>query len=153
MDTNRFDFLARSLVTPSRRGLSLALAGIGLMGGLSSLRALTDAEARKKGNKKKKKCKKSQKKCGKTCIPLDDCCPACTGGRVCVDDVCECPELECDGTCIPGDGCCPACSSREICSFGFCICAPGTNPCGELCCVSGAEVCYSSSSGHRCLPT
>jgi hypothetical protein len=125
MDADRFDFLARSLVTSSRRGLSRALAGLGLMGGLSSLLALTDAEAKKKGKKKKRKCKKSQKKCGKKCIPED--------------------------------GCCPACSSRETCSFGFCICAPGTIDCGELCCVSGAEVCLRQTDPQgtvqfRCLP-
>lgn len=128
MGAHRFDFLARSLVTTSRRRFGRALAGFGLMGGLSSLLALTDVEAKKKGKNKKnkRKCKKSQKKCGKKCIPKD--------------------------------GCCPACGSREICSFGLCICAPGTDTCGDLCCVTGAEVCLRENNPDgtvqfRCLPS
>jgi hypothetical protein len=153
MDASRFNLLVRAMgATPSRRMISRALAGLALGGGLSALLGTSAIESKKR--RKKKKCKKSQKKCGKKCVPKDDCCPSCTGGRVCVDDVCECPEQECGGACIPADACCPACSSREICSFGFCVCAPGTIPCGEFCCVDGAEVCYTvSGQAPRCLPT
>jgi hypothetical protein len=59
MDADQFDFLARLLVTSSRRGISRAVAGITLAGGLGLFTSPAEMEGKKKGKgkKKKKKCK------------------------------------------------------------------------------------------------
>lgn len=67
---------------------------------------------------------------------------------------CKRNQKKCGKKCIPKNGCCPRCGNRETCSVGFCICAPGTSPCRDLCCVDGAEICYQEGGGGaRCLST
>jgi predicted outer membrane repeat protein len=80
MDGNRFNHLARSLIAPSRRGFSRALAGLGLAGGLATLPGLTDVAAKKKGKgKNKKKCAEAG---GKAIKGKGKCCQG--SARVCI---------------------------------------------------------------------
>jgi hypothetical protein len=151
VDADRFDLLARSLVTSSRRGLSRALAGLGIVGGLSPLLGMTDAEAKKKGkNKKKKKKCKGKKKCGKKCIPKTSCCSSaeCGNGGTCVSGTCNCLSgfKPCDGACVPDDQCCPACTGDQECENGECVCPLGSHPCnGE--CISDQLCCTDEECG------
>lgn len=108
VDTDRFDLLTRALVPSSRRGVSRALAGLGLMGGLG-LRLGGPATEARKGRKNKRKCKKSQRKCGKTCIPKDGCCPACGSRETCSFGFCICAP----GTTDCGELCCV--NGAEVC--------------------------------------
>jgi hypothetical protein len=72
VDPNRVDALSRALSIPSRRRVSRALVGVGLIGGLRSLSGGRDAAA-------KKKCKKC-KKCDNT--------PRCPSGQILQGTVC-----------------------------------------------------------------
>jgi hypothetical protein len=153
VDADRFDLLARSLVTSSRRGLSRALAGLGIVGGLSPLLAVTDAEAKKKRKKKKKKCKKSQKKCGKKCIPKTSCCTSadCGGGATCQNGACLCPsgQKDCQGACVPEDDCCPACTGGRVCVAETCECPTGQQDCQGTC-IPNDECCPACAAGQVC---
>jgi hypothetical protein len=156
MDADRFDLLTRSLIAPSRRGFSRALAGLGLVGGLDSLLSLADAGAKKrKHQNRKKKCKNGKKKCGKKCILKTQCCSAadCQTGATCEDGTCVCPSerAECDGACVDlaSDGAnCGACGyacSTDTCIHGACTCNDGAD-CPDECStcftrVEGGKVC------------
>jgi hypothetical protein len=166
MDADRFDLMTRSLLTPSRRGFSRTLAGLGLVGSLSPLLSMTEAEAKKKGKKNKKKCKKSQKKCGKKCIPKTSCCTSvdCAGQLPCINGACDCGpgrrpctegcihDVLCSAGCIQESFCCEdsECDGTDVCVNGGCICG------GFLCegiedeCCAGDEVCNHSK--QRCEP-
>jgi hypothetical protein len=104
METDRFNFLTRSLTGATRRRFSLALAGLGLAGGLGLLTLPDKVTGKKKCKRKRKgkrckiidkpKCGSGEKPCVKSCIPEADCCTdedcATSLGEICVDGDCVC---------------------------------------------------------------
>src|SRR5688572_25395486 len=84
MDTSQFDSLTRSLTMRTRRRFSLALAGLGLAGGLGLLVGPAAVAGKKRCKRKRKgkrckivdkpKCGSGEKPCFKSCIPEADCC-------------------------------------------------------------------------------
>jgi hypothetical protein len=105
MDADRCDFLARSLVTSSRRRFSLALAGLGLAGGLGLPAGPVAVEGKKQRKRKRRRnrnrnqkqptCASGEKLCGEACIPEADCCSDddCGDpglGLICVEGECVC---------------------------------------------------------------
>jgi hypothetical protein len=136
-DALPFDDLLRSLAaTPSRRGLTHALAGLALAGPLGALLGLPDAEAKKRHKRKKKKCKKSKRRCGKHCIPATSCCD---------DRGCD-PDERCQsGACVCAVACCSdaACGTGNLCVNGQCITGQGT-------CPTGGDVCQGTGGGGDC---
>lgn len=149
MDAERFDRLARSLTTRSRRGFSRALAGFGLAGGLSALLSLADGEAKKRKHRnRKKKCKGSRKKCGKKCIPADGCCTAadCAAGQNCCANECTAP-LSCgEDTCGCGDVC-KRSPEGHTCQPGGCSATDYCHNRSQYQCGSdGDEPCFCTTS-------
>lgn len=160
MDGARFDDWLRAIGSgiTRRTTIGAALGGLFASGSLSLLGEDAEAKKKKKGKKKKKKCKGGKKKCGKTCIPADDCCGGCQGGRICDSGACSCPPetpIPCpDGGCVGEGQCCgdADCGSGLSCTEGFCVC-PGQNDitCGETCCQSTEdEVCSVSVGPPTC---
>jgi len=131
MDANRFDDLARTLTaTPTRRGVSRALAGLTLSGMLLPLIGLADTEARKK-----KKNRKGKKKKGRN--PSSTCTDGTkNGSETGVDCGGNCPR------CANGQGC----LSRDDCAGALCIdgtcqvCTPIPDNCGG----DDGGVCFCS---------
>jgi hypothetical protein len=129
MDAGYFDALVRSLDMTPRRG-ALRWLSAGIVGAMTAL-TNDDGEAKKKRKRrrKKKKCKGGKTKCGKTCIPVGDCCvdsdsPA-GSGQVCEDGVCGCPTGQEDsgGVCGTPPGCGASgnpCFTPSECCSGFC---------------------------------
>jgi hypothetical protein len=164
MNERIFDAITRHAAAPiSRRGITHALAGLVLGGAWASLLSIGNAEAKKKGKRKKRRtCKGNKKKCGKKCISKSDCCVECSGGKTCQDGKCACPsgEYDCQGTCIPEGECCTAadCDSGEICVQGQCVTGQGTCQAGQDVCIDitdecggGDCYCYTSMSNEtRC---
>ena len=111
MDAHRFDRLARSLATSSRRSMFRVAAA-----SLASWLGLAEAAARKKKRKhkrKKRKCKGGTRKCGKQCIPTSSCC---------TDADCGPLKLCADGVCVVGQGSCPA--GANSCTADVTRCGP-----------------------------
>jgi hypothetical protein len=104
MDADRFNILTRSLTTRSRRRFSLALAGLGLAGGLGLLGLPGEVAGKKRCKRKrngkrckikdKPKCGSGEKPCVKSCIPEAACCTDddCDSslGLICVEGDCVC---------------------------------------------------------------
>jgi hypothetical protein len=104
MDTSQLDALTPSLTLRTRRRFSLALAGLGLAGGLGLLAGPAAVVAKKQCKRKRKgkrckikdkpKCGSGEKPCGKSCIPEADCCTDddcdVSLGLICVDGDCIC---------------------------------------------------------------
>jgi hypothetical protein len=159
VDATRFDRLARALSgVTSRRGASRALAGLALIGGMSSRPGLDLALA---GKKRKKKCKKTCGPCrtckkgkckpntaacrkGQVCLGNGSCAIACgTDGSICGAVGCggACPQsIEGSGQCAQGFPTCDlipqVCASTKECPVGqHCeeTGCPGTFRCVPLC--------------------
>jgi hypothetical protein len=149
MDSTRFAFLPRALSAPSRRHVSRALAGLGIMGGLGSLLRPADSEARKrKGKKKRKKCKNGKKKCGKKCIPADGCCTAaeCAAGQSCCAHECTAPMSCGEDTCGCGEVCRWSPEGARSCQPGGC---PEIDYCGNrtrFICDADDDTCFCATS-------
>jgi hypothetical protein len=154
MDADHFDRLARSLTTsPTRRGVTRALAGLTLAGALAPLLSLTDTAAKKR----RKKGKGRKKKGGKPSPPL-----------TCGDGIKNGSEsdIDCGGNCprcAHGQGC----GSRNDCASAFCTSGAcqscgasadcpddgnGACRCGSL--TTGGLACYTPPSpgpgGNNC---
>jgi hypothetical protein len=158
MDDSQFDRLARALSERlSRRGVG-RLGGGALAALATTVGAIADMEAGKKGKKKKKdKDKKpSCRRQNQTCADSQDCC----AGLTCDDDgvcrTCRTPGQTCDaaangapccnGSVCDGSGHCQACRRRnETC--GGSIAAPC---CNGLTCDSSGRCQQCRVSGQRC---
>jgi hypothetical protein len=150
MDDRRFDSLVKTLTNDgSRRGILQVLGAGTLAAVFGQLGTAQDAEAKKKG-KKKKKCKNGTTKCGKkACCRADQDCVngKCVdnGGPECVNDGdCDAGEACVNGICIPvNNGQClndSDCAANEVCDNGECRCVFPQKPCGDACCAS-EEAC------------
>lgn len=154
MDADRFDSLVRSLsVVPTRRGVTRALAGLGLVGMLGVQDGLSDVAAKKR---KKKKCKKCGpcKKCKKgKCKPKPDG-TDCGGGQSCRAGSCACPEGQdaCGGACLDS---CPTIRFRNPVT---CECCRPTGEIERVCdtiheeCCSGLPCETISGEGDTACP-
>jgi hypothetical protein len=152
MDAERFDGVVRSLAVHSPRRKALGLT----LGGLFGAVALTSTEARKKKKRKKKKCKSGKKKCGKSCIPVADCCSDCGELGTCEDGACLClsGSKPCNGSCIPVGSCCASadCGPNAACANGACTCVSGFKECEGTCisleaCCAGEGICGEDADG------
>jgi hypothetical protein len=154
MDPSRFDHFTRTLTaTPSRRGVTRALAGLTLSGMLMPLLGFTDTESRRR---RKKKGKGKKNKGGHRS-------PTCTDGKKNGSET----GVDCGGPncprCATGQGCVDrADCASAICSIGTCQACPSIGaPCGddangdcyceEL--VDGPNVCTSEedTSVYSCF--
>jgi hypothetical protein len=133
MDAQRFDILARSLIaTPSRRGISRALAGLTLGGMLIPLLGTNYGDAKKK---RKKNCKKP---CGA--------CQSCRKGKCKTQpDEAVCGN---DGRCRSG-----VCIARPTCQPSNSYDCYGQADCCSNICVpltGYPGVCLTGGDGRPC---
>jgi hypothetical protein len=154
MDADRFDRLARSLITPSRRVFGRGLAGLTLAGGAHLVPNLPTIDARRK--KKNKKCKGKTRKCKNTCIPKAQCCTILDCGQAedCINGQCACLDgfRPCGDTCILDDrfSCCDDTECGVIEGFEYDVCVDHDCKCsgfhcdGPECCAVG-EVCNNDT--------
>jgi hypothetical protein len=111
VDENRFDDIAKALVSPANRRLTFGA----LLGGALGILGTAESEAAQNGK----------------CRPDCDVCEQCNRGR-CRRN--RRGRRRCNpGTCFPVTG--PACGQPigGICQNGICLCPLGQDECGNLC--------------------
>jgi hypothetical protein len=155
MDADR---IARSLsTTPSRRGVSRALAGLTLSGLLAPLIGLAGTEARKRkkkgkrrnhrGGKRSPTCSDGKKNGSKSDVDCGGACPRCANGRNCAT------RSDCAGGLCAG-GTCQACAVDDDCgedADDFCYCAqPATG--GSNVCTKANQTGGNVTSCTLCPP-
>jgi hypothetical protein len=157
MNTSRLTALAQSLTAPStRRDLSRGLAGLTLVGVLTSRTGGDEVEARK--HKKRKKHKTKQKDPStllppppNRCVAMIDGAPCGNAGcLVCLNEVCS-PNPQNDGTCgADGAGRCyfGTCNPLPNCSGSDTFCFAEDTICCSGQCMGGA--CGFAAAGAQC---